>query len=64
MTPYKIELYVYAETPEQAKQAQDVANRLVAQEYRRGVLVTAGKVAEACKRFAGNYFVEQFLKSK
>ena len=64
MTPYKIELYVYAETPEQAKQAQDAANRLVAQEYRRGILVTAGKVAEASQRFTGNYFVEQFLKSR
>lgn len=43
MTPYKIELYVYAETPEQAKQAQDIANRLVAQEYRRGCSLLPGR---------------------
>lgn len=64
MTPYKIEIYVYADSQEQAKRAQDAANRLVSNEYRRGILVTAGKVAEACHRFTANYLVENFLKSK
>lgn len=64
MTPYKIEIYIYADSPEQAKRAQDATNRLVSDEYRRGILVTAGKVAEACHRFTANYFVENFLKSR
>lgn len=64
MTPYKIEIYIYAGSPEQAKRAQDAANRLVSEEYRRGILVTAVKVAEACQRFTANYLVENFLKSR
>lgn len=62
MKPYKIEIYVYAESDEEAEAVQKAARDFVRSKYEKGVLVTAGKLMAALARFKDNMLVNQFLK--
>ncbi|MBR5862853.1 MAG: hypothetical protein IKZ08_05965 [Bacteroidales bacterium] len=62
MKPYKIEIYVYADSEEQAAQVQAAARDFVRKKYEKGILVTAEKLASALRRFEDNILVNQFFK--
>jgi hypothetical protein len=62
MKPYKIEIYVYAESEEKALQVQQAAREFVKERYQKGVLVTADKLLNALVRFGNSMIVNQFLK--
>lgn len=62
MKPYKIEVYVYAESEEEAMTAQKSMRDFVRSKYDRGILVTASKLIAALNRFKDNIMVNQFLK--
>lgn len=62
MKPYKIEFYIYASSEDEVKEAQRAAHEFVSENYRRGVIVSAVKIAEALRRFKNNPFIKTFLK--
>ena len=62
MKPYKIEIYVYAESEEKAVEVQKAARDFVRERYQRGILVTADKLLNALHKFGNNIMVNQFLK--
>lgn len=62
MKPYKIEIYVYADSDEQAAQVQTAARNFVRRKYEKGILVTAQKIMSALSRFEDNIMVNQFFK--
>lgn len=62
MKPYKIEIYVYADSEEQAAQVQTAARNFVRRKYEKGILVTAQKIMSALSRFEDNIMVNQFFK--
>jgi hypothetical protein len=62
MKPYKIEVYVYAETDDEAMEAQRAMRDFVRSKYNMGILVTAKKLIGALTRFKDNIVVNQFLK--
>ena len=62
MKPYKIEIYVYAESEEKALEVQSAAKNFVRQQYQKGTLVTADKILNALTRFGNSIIVNQFLK--
>lgn len=62
MKPYKIEIYVYAESDDEAMAAQRAMKDFVRSKYDRGILVTASKLVAALNRFKDNIMVNQFLK--
>lgn len=62
MQPYKIEIYVYAESEEQAKEAQTALVNLVRYKYKQGMLVTAKKLISALSKFKDSIIVNQYLK--
>lgn len=62
MKPYKIEIYVYADSDEQASQVQTAARDFVRKKYEKGILVTAQKIMSALSRFEDNIMVNQFFK--
>lgn len=62
MKPYKIEVYVYAESEDEAMAAQKAMRDFVRSRYEKGILVTAGRLTDALTRFKDNVFVNQFLK--
>jgi hypothetical protein len=62
MKPYKIEVYVYAESEGEAMAAQKAMRDFVRGKYDKGILVTASKLINALNRFKDNVMVNQFLK--
>lgn len=62
MQPYKIEIYVYADSEEEATQVQTAARNFVRKKYEKGILVTAKKLMSALGRFEDNIMVNQFFK--
>lgn len=62
MKPYKIEIYVYADTEEQALEVQRAAKDFVRERYQNGVLVTADKLLNALRKFGNSMMVNQFFK--
>lgn len=62
MKPYKIEIYVYAESEDKALEVQSAAKNFVRQQYQKGTLVTADKILNALTRFGNSIIVNQFLK--
>ena len=45
-----------------ARELERVLHDFVDGQYRKGALVTAGKVSEAVRRFGGGFLVSDFLK--
>lgn len=62
MQPYKIDIYVYADSEDEAKEAQQAAYDFVSENYEQGIIVTARKVKEALRKFKDNFFLKQYLK--
>jgi len=62
MKPVKIHFYLYAENDEEAVELEKTLHDFVDGQYRKGALVTAGKVSEAVRRFGGGFLVSDFLK--
>lgn len=62
MKPYKIEIYVYADSEEKASLVQKALNNFVKERYQSGILVTADKLMTALTRFGNSIIVNQFLK--
>lgn len=62
MKPYKIEIYVYAESEEKAIEVQKAVRDFVREKYQRGILVTADKLLNALRKFGNSIMVNQFLK--
>ena len=62
MQPYKIEIYVYAESQEQALEVEKAARGFVRRKYEKGILVTAKKILSALGRFEDNIIVNQFFR--
>jgi hypothetical protein len=62
MQPYKITMFVYADSEEQALELEQALYRFVDNKRKQGVAVSAQKLTQALMRYANNYFVNQFLK--
>lgn len=62
MQPYKVEIYLYANSPEEAAEAKNAAREFVMHYYNNGCIVTASRFAEVLRRFKDNAFVTNFLR--
>lgn len=62
MKPYKIEIYIYAETDTEAVDVQKAMISFVKAKYDNGILVTAKRLLVAIERFKDNVIVNQFFK--
>lgn len=62
MKPYKIEIYLYADSEAEAKEAAQAAYNFVKSNYEAGVLVTAKKFAEIVNKFGNNPIVRNFIR--
>lgn len=63
MKPQKVEIYLYAETDAEVKEAEKAAYEFVTAQYNRGHLVTAKKFADTLRKYKDNFFVSQYLKN-
>ena len=62
MKPHKIEIYLYAESEQEAQVAAQAAYNFVKSNYEAGVLVTAKKFADIVNKFGNNPIVRNFIK--
>ena len=62
MKPYKVEIYLYAESEQEAQAAAQAAYNFVKSNYEAGVLVTAKKFAEIVEKFGNNPIVRNFIR--
>ena len=62
MQPYKIEIYVYADSAEEAAEVQNTAIRFVKDKYNSGILITAKKLSQALIKFKDSHIVNQYFK--
>ena len=62
MKPFKIEIYVYADSEEKALEVQKAARDFVREKYQNGILVTADKIMNALRKFGNSMIVNQFFK--
>lgn len=61
MQPYKIEFYIYANTPDEVAQAKAKARDFVVTQFKRGRVVTARKFAEALDKAQNNTLISNYL---
>jgi hypothetical protein len=62
MKPYKVEIYLYAESEQEAQEATQAAYNFVKSNYEAGVLVTAKKFTEIVNKFGNNPIVRNFIR--
>jgi hypothetical protein len=62
MKPYKVEIYLYAESEAEAKEAAKAAYDFVKSNYEAGVLVTARKFTDIIRKWGNNPLVRNFIK--
>lgn len=62
LNPYKIDLYVYAESEEETIALERKMKEFVNTQRLRGVAVTAKKLNEILDRYGNNNFVTNFLR--
>ena len=62
LNPYKIDLYVYAESEEETTALERKMKEFVNTQRLRGVAVTAKKLNEILDRYGNNNFVTNFLR--
>lgn len=62
MQPYKIEIYVYAESADEAAKVQRSAINFVKEKYNSGILIRAEKLSNAIEKFKDSYIVNQYFK--
>lgn len=63
MKPEKIDFYVYAETPAEAAVLRAALYDFVTEQYDRGVLVTAERLADLLRRYGRSPIISQFLRN-
>lgn len=61
MKPFKIDMWVYAESQAEAEALQQELLAFVQQKREQGIAVTASKVIKALQRFRDNVFVNNYL---
>ena len=62
MQPYKIEIFIYADSPQEAAEAQRLTIQFVKDKYNSGTLITASKIIAALNKFKDSFIVNQFFK--
>lgn len=62
MKPYKVTLYIYAESDEEANRLEKTLYDFVDAKRVQGIAVRADKITDAVTRYKDNYFVNNFLK--
>ena len=62
MKPYKIEIYVYADSEDEAAKVQEAAIRFVKEKYNAGILITANKLLNALEKFKNSFMINQYFK--
>lgn len=62
MKPHKVEIFLYAENEQEAKEAAQAAYDFVKGNYEAGVLVTAKKFIKIVKKWGNNPLVRNFIR--
>ena len=62
MQPYKIEMYVYAESQQEADKLQATLRAFVENKRNQGVAVTATSLTNAVERFGTHPLINNFLR--
>lgn len=62
MKPYKVEIYLYADSEQEAQEAGKAAYDFVKNNYEAGVLVTARKFTDIIRKWGNNPLVRNFIK--
>lgn len=62
MQPYKIDIYVYADSAEEAQQVSSTWRTFVLNMRDKGIAVHANKLSKALKDFGNNPLVSNFLR--
>ena len=63
MQPYKIDLYVYAESEEETKSLQDALKSFVIEKREQGIVVTASSLSYALNRFKNSSLILNFFRN-
>lgn len=63
MQPYKIDFYIYADSPTEAEDCKNAIRDFVSAQRDRGVAVTADKITKAVRQWGGNPLITNFFKS-
>lgn len=59
--PHKVSFYLYAESEDEVKEAQDALFDFVLRQYNKGKLVTAKKLKKALDTFGNSPLITNFL---
>ena len=62
MQPYKINLYVYADSPDEAQHLEDKLKDFVVAKREQGIAVSAKKLSKALDAFGNNPFLLTYLR--
>lgn len=62
LQPYKIDLFVYAESDSEALALEQALKRFVNEQRERGVAVTASKLNTLLDRYGSNPLITNFLR--
>ncbi len=62
MKPYKVEIYLYAENEEEAREATQTAYNFVKSSYEKGIIITARKFSDTIRKWGNNKLVQNFLR--
>ncbi len=62
LQPYKIDLYVYAESQAEADGLEDTLKGFVNRQRERGVAVTAQKLNALLRKWGDNFLITNFLR--
>ena len=62
LQPYKIDLFVYAESDSEALTLEQSLKRFVNEQRERGVAVTASKLNTLLDRYGSNPLITNFLR--
>lgn len=62
LQPYKIDLFVYAESDSEALALEQALKRFVNTQRERGVAVTAEKLNAMLKQYGDNILITNFLR--
>lgn len=63
MQPYKIDLYVYAESEQQAESLQEALKSFVIEKREQGIVVTASSLSYALNRFKNSSLILNFFRN-
>lgn len=62
MSPYKVNLWVYAENDAEAQALQQELNQFVTRKYNQGVYVRAGRLASLLNKYGDSAIVNAYIK--